>query len=35
MRRCAVCFDFDTEPGETLEFSGVSGNQEWTSYATT
>ena len=29
----SVCFDFDTEPGETLEFKGVSGNQDWTSYA--
>ena len=29
----SVCFDFDTEPGETLEFRGVSGNQDWTGYS--
>ena len=29
----SVCFDFDTEPGEVLEFRGVSGNQDWTDYS--
>lgn len=29
----SVCFDFDTEPGEILEFHGQSGNQDWTAYA--
>ena len=29
----SVCLDFDTEPGEVLEFRGVAGNQDWTDYA--
>ncbi len=29
----SVCYDFDTKPGEILEFRGQSGNQDWTSYA--
>ena len=29
----SVCLDFDTEPGEILEFRGQSGNQDWTDYA--
>lgn len=29
----SVCLEFDTEPGEILEFQGQSGNQDWTDYA--
>lgn len=29
----SMCYDFDTEKGELLEFTGVSGNQDWTDYA--
>ena len=29
----SVCLEFDTEPGEILEFHGQSGNQDWTDYA--
>ena len=29
----SVCLDFDTEPGEIIEFHGQSGNQDWTDYA--
>ena len=29
----SVCLEFDTEPGEILEFRGQAGNQDWTDYA--
>ncbi len=29
----SVCLEFDSEPGEILEFRGQSGNQDWTNYA--
>ena len=29
----SVCLEFDTDPGEILEFHGQSGNQDWTNYA--
>ena len=29
----SVCLEFDTDPGEILEFHGQSGNQDWTDYA--